>query len=61
MQVFQASGQDFDIDPVCGMEVDPQNPPFQILVQKKTYYYCSQACKYLFEREPGKFIKNDQP
>jgi YHS domain-containing protein len=61
MQTFHPNGQEFEIDLVCGMKVDSQNPPFQILIQKKKYYFCSQACKYLFEHEPEKYIKPNEP
>ena len=60
MQRFQAKGQAFEIDPVCKMEVDPQNPPFKILYQGETYYFCAQVCKHLFERAPEKYIKIEE-
>lgn len=60
MQRFNATGQGFEIDPVCEMKVDPQNPPFKILHEGKTYYFCSGVCKHLFERMPGKYIKVDE-
>ena len=56
MQKFHhRAGQAFEIDPVCGMKVDPQNPPFKILYKSQSYYFCSEACKHLFEREPEKY------
>ena len=60
MQRFHPTGQEFEIDPVCEMKVDPQNPPFKILYKNKTYYFCSAACKHLFERVPEKYIKEDE-
>lgn len=60
MQHFNAAGQPSGIDLVCGMKVDPQNPPFKSLYKGKTYYFCSEACKFLFEREPEKYIKNGE-
>jgi len=56
MQRFDAAGQAFEIDPVCKMEVDPKNPPFKTVYQGKTYYFCAEVCKHLFEREPSKYI-----
>ena len=57
MQRFNAAGLAFEIDPVCEMKVDPQNPPFKILYKGSTYYFCSEICKHLFERMPEKYIK----
>lgn len=59
MQHFHGTGQEHEIDLVCEMKVDPQNPSFISRYVGKTYYFCSEACKFLFEREPGKYIKND--
>ncbi len=59
MQRFNESGQAFEIDPVCEMKVDPQTPPFKMLYHGKTYYFCSEICKRLFDREPEKYIKLD--
>ena len=60
MQRFDAKGQAFEIDPVCKMEVDPQNPPFKILHKGKSYYFCAEVCKRLFERAPENYIKTDE-
>jgi YHS domain-containing protein len=43
------------------MKVDPQNPPFKILYKSKAYYFCSKACKHLFERVPEQYIKVNEP
>ncbi|MHB8776556.1 MAG: YHS domain-containing protein [Anaerolineales bacterium] len=42
------------------MKVDPQNPPFKLLHKDKTYYFCSEVCKHLFECVPEKYIKADE-
>ena len=57
MQKFYPADQEYAVDPVCEMKVDPQNPPFQVSHQGKTYYFCSEACKHIFERVPEKYIK----
>ena len=33
MQRFYAAGQVFEIDPVCEVKVNPQNPMFKILAE----------------------------
>lgn len=44
-------------DPVCGMTVNPQHAAASFQYRGQIYYFCSQMCKTLFEREPGKYLK----
>ncbi len=44
-------------DPVCGMDVDEKNAPATLVYKGKTYYFCTQACKRAFERNPQKYVK----
>ncbi len=44
-------------DPVCGMEVDPDEAAVSFEYEGKTYYFCAEACKKRFAEEPEKFIK----
>ncbi len=53
-----ASGlpEDHDIDPVCGMGIDPHSA----VVRKteclgKTYYFCSDLCKAKFDKNPQQY------
>jgi YHS domain-containing protein len=43
-------------DPVCGMDVDPNNAAGQSEYQGKTYYFCSQGCKQDFDKEPERYV-----
>ena len=43
-------------DPVCGMEVDPEEAAASVEHEGKTYYFCAEGCKEKFESEPEKFI-----
>jgi Cu+-exporting ATPase len=36
-------------DPVCGMQVDPQNAATKTEHQGKTYHFCSAVCKKTFD------------
>ena len=45
-------------DPVCGMMINPQNAKFKTQYKGQTYYFCSQFCKTMFEREPEKHAKS---
>jgi len=44
-------------DPVCGMDVDEKRAVATSVYKKKTYYFCAQACKRAFEKDPGKYIE----
>lgn len=46
-------------DPVCGMQVDPGQSPFVFSYQKKSYYFCADACLKSFEKNPEKFLKSE--
>lgn len=43
-------------DPVCGMEVDENNPVAVSEYKGKKYYFCSKACKTAFDKEPEKYV-----
>ena len=45
-----------EIDPVCGMQVDPQKAAGTSEYQGKTYYFCSPACKERFDADPPPFL-----
>jgi Cu+-exporting ATPase len=44
-------------DPVCGMDVDESKAQFKSEHMGKTYYFCSEGCKRMFEKEPKKYAK----
>ena len=47
------------IDPVCGMSVDPVNPGGgRAEHQGTTYYFCRDACRDQFVRDPARFIQH---
>jgi Cu+-exporting ATPase len=49
-----------EIDPVCQMEVDPENPPGgKAEHEGKTYYFCSPGCRKSFEDNPEKYVKSE--
>lgn len=60
MQRLFPAGREYEIDPVCEMKVDPQNPSFQFSHRGKTYYFCSPMCKHLFERVPEQYVKTEK-
>lgn len=46
-------------DPVCGMDVDENKAQFKSEHMGKTYYFCSQSCKTVFDKNPMKFMDED--
>jgi YHS domain-containing protein len=45
-----------EIDPVCGMEVDPKTATWKSTYQGKTYYFCSSGCKEDFDKDPQRYV-----
>ncbi|KXA89777.1 copper-transporting ATPase [candidate division MSBL1 archaeon SCGC-AAA259A05] len=43
-------------DPVCGMEVDPEEAPAETEHEGETIYFCCSVCKEKFEENPEKFM-----
>ena len=44
-------------DPVCGMKVKKSQAAGMSEFRGKKYYFCNQACKDKFEKEPEKYVK----
>ncbi len=45
-----------EVDPVCGMMVEPQKAAATSAYKGKTYYFCSRGCKVVFDRDPEKYL-----
>jgi P-type Cu+ transporter len=43
------------IDPVCHMEVDESEAAATSEYEGKTYYFCCEACKEEFDRNPAAY------
>jgi len=41
----------------CGMEIDEKKAAGTAEYNRKTYYFCSPACKAKFEKAPGQYAK----
>jgi len=39
-------------DPVCGMTIDEEAAAARQDYEGTTYYFCSEACRLAFQREP---------
>ncbi|MEL9909039.1 MAG: YHS domain-containing protein [Desulfurococcus sp.] len=44
------------IDPVCGMAVDPGKAKYKTIYKGKVYYFCSKHCLDEFERNPEYYL-----
>ncbi len=44
------------IDPVCGIELEEELATI-LEHNNKTYYFCCEGCKKLFEKKPKKYAK----
>ena len=44
-------------DPVCGMSVDQNSAEATSTYKGKTYYFCSEDCKEIFDKEPDEYTK----
>jgi len=45
------------INPVCGAAVDPASALSTITLGGQTHYFCCQACRAEFERDPQKYLE----
>jgi Cu+-exporting ATPase len=49
------------IDPVCGMQVDPQTTEHYVVHGGHTYYFCSIYCHNKFVAEPDNYLASKAP
>jgi YHS domain-containing protein len=47
-------------DPVCGMSVTYDNAQARSEYNGQTYYFCSMDCKEQFDRDPERYVKQEQ-
>ncbi len=48
------------IDPVCGMEVGPEDAAGRSEYRGETYYFCNPRCKERFDADPAQFVGASQ-
>ncbi len=51
-----AKGQPMEIDPVCGMKVNPEKPAATAEHEGRIFYFCSKRCHAKFTADPGLFL-----
>lgn len=47
-------------DPVCGMDVDENNPVATVEYDGMTYYFCCHGCKENFRQLPEHYVKSQR-
>jgi Cu+-exporting ATPase len=57
LNLYREGGNIMAKDPVCGMEVDEQTAQWKSKYNDKTYYFCAERCKNVFDKKPDSFIK----
>ena len=45
-----------ELDPVCGMMVNPSEAAGTSEYNGKTYYFCAPGCKRDFDKDPEKYL-----
>ena len=51
--------EDYVLDPVCGMGIDPKKAGEKSIYKGRTYYFCNLDCKVKFEAEPEKYLRKN--
>ncbi len=49
-----------EIDPVCGMTVQPERAAAKAIYLQRTYYFCSSRCHARFTTDPATYLSNDR-
>jgi Cu+-exporting ATPase len=52
-----AMNDNVEIDPVCGMEVDPAQAAGNSEYEDRVYWFCSHQCKQRFDLCPSEFAE----
>lgn len=47
------------IDPVCGMEVNEDDPAATYEYGGTTYYFCAPGCRTKFEKDPDEYLDDE--
>jgi Cu+-exporting ATPase len=60
MMNIEQSKHSVEIDPVCGMTVNPESAAGSYTHSGKTYYFCNTHCLEKFKAEPDKYLKTEK-
>ena len=48
------------IDPVCGMDVEPDKAAAKSTYGGKDYFFCAEMCKKKFDADPEKYLEKSE-
>lgn len=49
-----------EVDPICQMDVDTDNPPGgKSEYEGNEYYFCAPGCRVAFDKDPEKYLSDD--
>lgn len=57
----QTDKQAIERDPVCGMNVEPEESAHSVSLEGHTYHFCSTSCQERFEANPAHYITATDP
>lgn len=46
-------------DPVCGMQFEEEQSATTVQYKGRTYYFCAEHCKTLFEKDPERYVERE--
>ena len=49
------------IDPICDMDIDPEDAAGKAEYQGRLYYFCNPMCLERFQAEPAKYVDSEGP
>lgn len=47
---------ELEVDPVCGMDVDPATSKYRLTHEGVTHHFCAAGCQVAFEADPSAFV-----
>ena len=61
MEDVKTAGATTEVDPVCGMKVDPASARGPVKHDGKDYFFCSLGCAIKFKENPGQYLQETDP
>ena len=57
--MLQTANRQGFIDPVCGMQVDPDHAAASTVHEGQQIYFCAEGCLRAFEKNPQKYLSGE--
>lgn len=59
-ELFIEEKPQWELDVVCGMDVDPRTTPFCYIYKTKIYHFCIKSCLEHFVNNPEHYLSKKQ-